>query len=145
MVLPSNNDEITRYVNTIRSEILDGGDDPLKVLKQLKMVEKTIEVLLKDVKLRDFFYDEAAKYGKSFEHIGTHFDIRESGVKYDYTTCNDSVWFALREQCDKYDALRKEREKFLQNVPVEGVANTETGELIYRPAKSSTTVVAVKL
>ena len=39
----------------------------------------------------------------------------------------------------------EEREKFLKSIPLEGTANIETGEIIYRPAKSSTTKCCVKL
>lgn len=145
MVLPSNNDEIARYVDQIKGEILAGGDDPLKVLKQLKMVEKTLDILLKDVKLRNYFIDEALKFGNSFNHLNTHFDIKEAGTKYDYQSCKDSVWNYLNEQCEKFSKERKEREAFLQKIPLEGTVNPDTGELIYRPAKSSTTIVAVKL
>ena len=145
MVLPSNEGEIKRFVTLIKSEILDAGDDPLKVLKQLKMVEKTIAILLKDKDLDNFFIDEAQKYGTSFEHLDTHFDIRETGVKYDYSESNDSVWNYLKEKSDKLSEELKEREQFLRTIPVEGVANPDTGELIRRPPKSSTTKVAVKL
>jgi hypothetical protein len=145
MLLPSNEDEIKRFVTLLKSEILNRGDDPLKVLKQLKMVEKTIGILLKDKELDNYFIDEASKYGTSFEHLDTHFDIRETGVKYDYLVCNDSVWNYLHEKSEKIDAELKARELFLRNVPLEGVANPETGELIRRPPKSSTTKVAVKL
>lgn len=145
MVLPSNEGEIKRFVTTIKSEILSSGDDPLKVLKQLKMVEKTIAILLKDKDLDNYFIDEAIKYGKSFEHLETHFDVRETGVKYDYESCKDSTWDYFNNQCEDWSEKRKEREKFLQNIPIEGVVNPETGELIYRPAKTSTTKVAVKL
>jgi hypothetical protein len=145
MVLPSNEGEIKRFVTLLKSEILAGGDDPLKVLKQLKMVEKTIGILLKDKELDNFFIDEAIKYGNSFEHLDTHFDIRETGVKYDYSVCNDSVWNYLKARSDKTDTEIKEREQFLRNVPLEGVANPDTGELIRRPPKTSTTKVAVKL
>jgi len=144
-VFPSNDAELKRYITTIKAEILNGGDDPLKVLKQLKFVEKTIAALLKDKELDNFFIDEAAKYGTSFEHLDTHFDIRETGVKYDYSGCKDSVWNYLNEQSEKLDEKKKERETFLKVLPLEGVVNPETGEMIYRPAKSSTTKVAVKL
>jgi hypothetical protein len=145
MLLPSNEGEIKRFVTLIKSEILSKGDDPLKVLKQLKMVEKTIGILLKDKELDNYFIDEAIKYGTSFEHLDTHFDIRETGTKYDYSTCNDSVWNYLNEKSDKLNEELKSRELFLRNIPLEGVVNPETGELIYRPAKTSTTKVAVKL
>lgn len=143
--LPSNEGEIKRFTAAIKREILSGGDDPLRVLKQLKMVEKTIAGLLKDKDLDNFFIDEALKYGNSFDHLDTHFDIKEVGTKCNYSGCNDSVWNYLNEQCEKADAKLKEREAFLRTIPLEGIVNPETGELIYRPSKTSTTKVCTKL
>jgi len=143
--LPSNQGEIIRFVTTIKSEILSGNDDPLKVLKQLKMVERTIDTLLKDKELDNHFIEAAGQYGKSFDHLDTHFDVRETGVKYDYSTSNDSVWQLFNAQKMDLDKKLKEREAFLKVIPEDGMADSETGEIIYRPAKSSTTKVCVKL
>ena len=143
--LPSNQGEITRFVTTIKSEILAGNDDPLKILKQLKMSEKTLDILLKDKELDNHFIEAASQYGKSFDHLDTHFDVRETGVKYDYATSNDSVWKELNAQKIELDKKLKEREIFLKAIPDEGTVNPESGEIIYKCAKSSVTKVVVKL
>jgi hypothetical protein len=144
-LLPSNNDEVKRFVVKARNEILAGNEDPLKVLIQLKMVEKTIDILLKDKDIDRHFVVEAEKYGKSFEYLNAHFDIRETGVKYAYETCQDSIWNRLNDQKIELEKQLKERESLLKAIPEEGIVNPETGEMIYKPAKSSLTKVVVKL
>ena len=144
-LLPSNLDEIRRFITKARNEILDGKEDPLKVLIQLKMVEKTIYILLKDKDIDRHFVVEAEKYGKSFDYMNVHFDVRETGVKYAYETCRDSVWNQLNDQKTELEKQLKERENLLKAIPEDGIVNPETGELIYKPAKSSLTKVVVKL
>ena len=72
--------------------------------------------------------------------------IKEVGTKYQYDQCNDSVWADLKAQAEEITKKLKEREKFLQTLPTDGsVINPETGEPIYRAAKTSTTSVTVTL
>jgi hypothetical protein len=109
------------------------------------MVEKTIDILLKDKDMDRHFICEAEKYGKSFDYLNVHFDVRETGVRYAYETCQDSVWNDLNEKSKELDKLLKERESFLKAIPDEGTVNPETGELLNKPAKSSVSKVVVKL
>jgi hypothetical protein len=144
-IFPSNEAEIKHYITTFKNEILSGNEDPLKVLKQLKFVEKTIAALLKDKDLEDHFLQEAEKYGKSFEHLEIKFTVAEVGTRYDFSTCNDSVWNDLNLKEKELTENKKLRETFLKTIPIEGVANADTGELIYPALKTSTTKVTVKL
>lgn len=144
-LLPSNNDEVKKFVTKVRNEILSGNDDPLKILIQLKMVEKTIDILLHDEEMERHFLCEAGKYGRSFEYLNTHFDVREMGVKYAYNTCQDSTWNNLNDKKQAIEKQMKEREAFLKAIPDEGTVNPETGELLRKPAKSSITKVVIKL
>ena len=144
-IFPSNEAEIKHYITTFKNEILSGNEDPLKVLKQLKFVEKTISALLKDKDLEDHFLQEAEKYGKSFEHLETKFTVSEVGTRYDFSTCMDSVWNDMDLKEKELTANKKIRETFLKAIPIDGVANPETGELIYPALKTSTTKVTVKI
>jgi hypothetical protein len=143
-IFPSSEEEIAKYVRSLKAEIL-ASKEPLKVLSQLKYAEKTIAIILKDKELDNLFIDEAYKFGESFDYLGHHFDIRETGTKYDYAGCKDSVWDYLNEKSDKLNAEIKAREAFLKTLPLEGTVNPETGELIHRPPKTSSTKVVVKL
>jgi hypothetical protein len=144
-VFPSSEAELTHYITTLKGEILSGGDDPLNVLKQLKFAEKSIAAILKDPDIEDHFLSEALKYEKSFEHLGVKFTVQETGTKYAYNMCRDSVWNDLDNQRILLDAKLKARETFLKALSEEGAANPETGEIILQPLKTSTTKLVVRL
>jgi len=112
---------------------------------KLKAMEETIKQLRSDEEIRSFVLSEAEKYGKSFEWRGAKMSIREVGVKYDYAASGDSEWALLDAQVKELSEKKKAREKFLQAIPITGTVSPETGEMIYPPAKSSTTSIAVTL
>lgn len=137
--------EINNLIYDMKVELLSGDYNPLDVELQLKAMEETIKQLRSDEDIRQFVLSEAEKHGKSFEWRGAKMSIREVGVKYDYSTSGDSEWAILDAQIKELTEKRKAREKFLQNIPEMGTVSPETGETIYRPAKSSTTSIAVTL
>ena len=130
-VLPSNKEELVRFVKTLKYEILANDKNPLPILVQLKFIEKAIEDILKD---------EAVVVN------GATLRQSEVGVKYLYKDCGDPVWNDLNGQIEALTEKRKEREKFLQNIPYDkGTVDPDTGLFITRPPKSSKTKVIVKL
>jgi len=137
--------EIGNLIHWMKREILSSDNNPLDVKLQLKAMEETIKQLQDDDDIRSFIMTEAEKYGKSFEWRGAKMSIREVGVKYDYATSGDSEWAMIDAEIKELTEKRKAREKFLQNIPESGTVSPETGEQIYRPAKSSTTSIAVTL
>ena len=137
--------EINNLIYDMKVELLSGDYNPLDVELQLKAMEETIKQLRSDKDIRQFVLREAEKHGKSFEWRGAKMSIREVGVKYDYSTSGDSEWAILDAQIKKLTEKRNAREKCLQNSPEMGTVSPETGETIYRPAKSSTTSIAVTL
>ena len=137
--------EIGNLIHVMKTELLSGNYNPLDIELELKAMEETIKQLRKDEDIRDFVLREADKHGKSFEWRGAKMSVREVGVKYDYASTEDSEWAMLDAQINELAEKKKAREKFLQNIPEMGAVNPETGEMIYRPAKSSTTSIAVTL
>jgi len=131
-------------------EAIDAGDlNPLDIHYQVKAMEDFIKVLTGNTRYKDYVLTEGMKHGKSFEFNGSKMEIKETGVKYDYSNCGDQEWSALEVEINRRKELQKEREKFLKSVPTEGVeiVSNETGEVIkvYPPSKSSTTSIAVTL
>ena len=137
--------EINNLIYDMKVELLSGEYNPLDVELQLKAMEETIKQLRSDEDIRQFVLSEAEKHGKSFEWRGAKMSIREVGVKYDYASSGDSEWAILDARIKELTEKRKAREKFLQNIPEMGTVSPETGETIYRPAKTSTTSIAVTL
>jgi hypothetical protein len=131
-------------------EAMDAGElNPLDIHYQVKAMEDFIKVLTGNTRYKDYVLTEGMKHGKSFEFNGSKMEIKETGVKYDYSKCGDPAWDGLETLASDIKEKQKEREKFLKSVPTEGVeiVSNETGEVIkvYPPSKSSTTSIAVTL
>lgn len=115
------------------------------------MLSELSKRLIADDTLREACIAELEKYG-SREDVtlcGARFRIGETGVSYDYAPCGDPVHERLIREKQAIDAKLKEREKFLQRLPAEGVEtiDEETGEItrIYPPVRISKTSVIVTL
>lgn len=142
--MPSNKDEIQRFVSKAKTEILSGTYDPLEIEVYLKAMEETIKAIRSDTEVRDYVLSEADKYGKAFEYKGAKINIREGGVRYDFSVCNDPVHQSLKEDVNKATASLKEREKMLKALSSD-MADPETGAVISPPVKKSTTTIAITL
>ena len=147
-VLPSNREQLKTFSRMLKDEILASTHDPLKILVQLKFIEKLIEDILKDENIEYHFLKEFFLYEKEkvIEVGGAKLMQSEVGVKYDYEASGDPKWFDLDKQAKEIAEKKKEREKFLQSIPYDnGVVDPETGVFITRPPKTSKTKVKVTL
>lgn len=130
---------------------LESGEvDPLKIHLQVKCMEDIIKLLNSNTIYKKSILEAAEKYGqKSFDFMNSKVEIKEVGVKYDYSKCGDSVYEMLEQKATSIGDDLKKREIFLKTVPPKGIPIVDelTGEMItiYPPAKSSTTSVAITL
>lgn len=146
--LPSGKEQVVNFVRALKNEILANDKNPLPILVQLKYAEKTIAEVLKDEEIDYHFLKEFLLFGKDEKVIVNGAELRQSeiGVKYNYAETGDLVWSDLNKQIETLTEKRKEREKFLQNIPYDkGTVDPDTGLFITRPPKSSKTKVIVKL
>lgn len=128
----------------------DGEADPLKSQVRLKCMATIIEDILSNETYKELVLNEALKeQSKQFDVLNATMNVKEAGVKYNFSKCNDEEWYDLNTKLEKLKAQVKERETLLKALPTEGIeiVNKETGEvsIIYPPSKSSTTIVAVTL
>jgi hypothetical protein len=147
-VLPNGKEEIKKFSRMLKDEILQADRDPLKILVQLKYIEKVLEDVLKDEEIDRHFCREFDLYGKEkvIEINGAKLQQAEVGTKYRYEDCSDPVWFDLEKQSKEVAEKKKEREKFLQNIPYDqGVVEPISGVFITRPPKTSKTKVKCTL
>jgi hypothetical protein len=147
-ILPSNKDQVKAFTQSLKNEILANDRNSLPILVQLKMVEKTITDTLKDEEIDLHFLKEFEQYGKNEKVTVNGADLRQSevGVKYSYEDSGDPVWNHLNKQINDLTEKKKEREKFLQQIPYDkGTVDPDTGLFITRPPKSSKTKVICKL
>jgi len=142
-------EERTQLVREIFDEVLNGRINPLELHLRLKSAEEVIKQLTGLEPYKAILLDEAVKHGKSFQYHTAKVDIREVGVKYDYSGCGNSTLAELYERQEVIAEMIKAREAYHRSLPKTGIGaiHPSTGEVEthYPPAKTSTTSVAVTL
>lgn len=122
----------------IKDQILSGYMNPLEFYKLAKLITEALDDLKKDPDIFDAAYNERAKYGKGKAIINdVVFEIGQKTTP-DYKSCNDPVYNKLKEQLAA-------REQLLKSLPPEGMADTETGEIIKPPVVKISQFVTVKI
>ncbi|HEV3223895.1 MAG TPA: hypothetical protein VGZ90_13495 [Puia sp.] len=147
-------EERIRFAHDILRQIEEGVVDPLKIHLQLKSTEQMIGMLNDAdkypdtaIKYKAAVLAAAEKYGKKFTLHNSEFQIKEAGVKYDYSKCGDDRLTKLMADYKELGDVIKKQQEFLKTVDQSGIGvlDPETGELatLYPPSKSSTTIVQV--
>ena len=135
---------VSQLTANLKEQILSGETDPLRAYIQLNGIAKAARDVMDDRDVKDAALNEYAKYGEKIVTLGDcKAEQSEVGVKYDYSVCRDSVLEDMQKTYEALAAYIKERQDFLKRVPVSGVADPETGEVIYPPAKSSKTSLKI--
>ena len=131
---------MSRYemvVDPTRADILQVNmSDPL---------EQLFKKLKSDELIKDLVLFEAEKYGKLFEKGNAKFEIKEMGVTYDYSECNDAELDSLNQILKDITDKKKARENFLKAIEPDKEVYDENGVQLFAPVKKSTTQVAVIL
>ena len=105
--------------------VVNGDIDPITAHVNISRMEAAIKAFKDNEEIRDITLRELSKYGKSHQFGDCRLEEAEVGVKYDYANCGDS----------------KERETMLRQLPVSGLADPQTGEMLYPPVRSSKTSI----
>lgn len=126
-----------------------GVINPLQLHLQVKCMEDMVKQITSNSIYKTAIVDAALQNGKSFEFNHAKFEVKETGVKYDYSKCEDYYLNELHRQLSDLETKIKQRETFLKTVDPKGLVITDeiTGETytVFPPSKSSTTNVAVTL
>lgn len=146
----TNKEQRLSFCNDMLSRIDSGEVDPLTVHLQVKCMEDIVKLLTSNNVYKKSILDAAEKFGqKTFQFHEAKIEIKEVGVKYDYSKCGDTVFELLESKSESAAADLKQRQEFLKTVPVKGMTTLDeiTGEMItvYPPSKSSTTLPVVTL
>ena len=120
--------EIAKQVEQVTAQVEDGNINPLRAYGLLVALEKVISEAKKSI--LELAIKEAEKYPeKEIGAYGAKFQIKEAGVKYDYS--QDGEWQSYQDQIEEIRARQKGRETTLQ--------------ALKQCAKSSTTTLQVTL
>jgi hypothetical protein len=146
-ILPTGKEQVQLFVHKLKAEILASDKEPLKILVQLKYIEKTIADILKDDDIDYHFLSEFLLYDKNEKVVINGAELRSSevGVKYLYESSGDPVWNDLEEKIRQLTDQKKEREKFLQTIPEGGMVDPGSGVFITKAPKTSKSKVIVKM
>jgi hypothetical protein len=148
-IFETTKEQRTEFTYQLIQRLNAGELDPLKTHLQVKALEDMLETLKANKDYKDAVLQAAVLNGKDFEYMSAKFNIREVGVKYDYTKCESPAYEEIIADFNDATKAKKDMEEFLKKVPHSGldIINGVTGEVtrVYPPAKSSTTSVAVSL
>jgi hypothetical protein len=134
------------FAQSVINSLKEGHTDPLKVHLQVKCLEDIVKQLTTHPEYKDLALEEASKHGKSFELHNAKFEIKEAGVKYDYSNCGDPVYNDLAEKLAELEKEIKDRQAFLKAVkPGTEILVEDEIVILYPPVKTSTTSITVNL
>lgn len=139
---PDNKAQLKTFVSSFVDAAKNGYNEPLEVLKKLKILEEITKQT--KAELKDFFQDDSDNYHeKKIVRFGCEFQKREV-PKYDYSVCDDSELAMMENELARLTLDVKARKAFLAGLK-DNYINQETGEVIKPPAKSYQSTIAVIL
>ena len=146
-LLANTQTEIDVFSDSVIRSVKDGEVSAIKVLIQLKAMERATGRILNEIK--ENYLNEADKYpGNKFDYMGNQVEKAELGTKYDYIHCGDPVYRFYLQQVDSATKSLKDREIFLKALkePIT-IVDEMTGEVvtIVPPLKSSTSGLKVTI
>lgn len=146
--IPTSKTEQTELAKNFALLLIEGEVSPLEAAAKLRSMKEVIELTLKDKEVNEIIISEIGKYGKGEtpSAFGAKFQVKETGVKYDFSQCNDPIWNQLKAEADAISEKMKEREAYLKVIKERKTEiDNETGEVyeILPPLRTSTTSYSI--
>lgn len=116
----------------MKNSLADGEVNPIEAVVKAKSMYEVLSSFLKDDDVKELVVNECEKYGKGEtpSFAGAKVQVKETGVKWDYTDCGDPVYDSLALQMEELKRLMKEREAYLKTITVRKTeVDEETGEI----------------
>lgn len=126
------------FIKKLKAEILSGVYVPEDFAYMLKCAEDTLEEVRKDSEVLECIENSFDKHGLKTVEKEQYSITRIEKPKYDYSSCNDTILNDLMAEYSKLSERIKERQKMLQNIKENDIANIDTGEVINPPTKTYT-------
>lgn len=135
--------DIKSLANTAIDAVVSGNINPVEAYISVSRMESAIELFKKNARVRDMVITELERDGGKESFADGMVEVCETGVKYDYTSSNDSKLDEMYATLEAIKADIKEREAFLKSIPAGGMVDPDTGEVLHRPSKTSKTSVKI--
>lgn len=147
-LMPSNKSEVSEFIFNIKDAILEGEVDPLDVARQMSAISALVKEFNADKEITYQIIKEAEKYEqKSFEAKNCKIQIKEVGVKFDFSKCGHSGWHETKQIIEDKSKKLKDIETTLKTIRESSpeLVDTESGEMLRPAARSSTTKAVITL
>lgn len=132
---------IAELANSAISAIMEGYIDPITAHINLSKMEAAIQQVKNNPDVRDITLRELSSYGKKYTYGDCTLEQTEAGVKYDFSECGDEVLDSLEKMKNDIEIQIKARKEMLKHIPIGGMADPETGAIVYPPVKTSKTII----
>ena len=144
--LPETKAEVESFSNNLINSIQWGEVDPLELDGRLKALEEMIKKVRSSEEMTENILTEAEKYGqKTFDAGKYKHQIKEVGVKYDFSDCGDSEYQDILDSLKFMQDKKKAREIFLKAIEEDQEVFGSDGVQLLPPVKKSTTKVITLL
>lgn len=143
--LPISNVGIQQSAHNFLKSFIDSGNEPSK---NLAVYVKVLSDFCDKIKSDPLYKEYVIGAGEDKEKIlGCQTTRCESGVKYEFSGCQDSKWTTASNNEKYWKSEREKEEKILKALASSNTdfVNAETGECYIPPVKTSTTILKVEL
>jgi hypothetical protein len=135
--------DIQHLATTAINAVVEGEIDPVEAFIEVSKMEAAIELFKKNTRVRDMVIADLERNGGKHDFGAGKMEVCETGVKYDFSESNDSKLLEMYATMEAIKADIKERESFLKAIPVGGMVDPDTGEVLHKPSKTSKTSVKI--
>ena len=144
---PKNKIDQQMLANDIILPVIEGEVNPIDAFVKAKALQDALKIVTDDDRIKDLVITEVEKYGNKTDYNSASLQIKEVGVRYDYTVCNDQIYNDLIFMLNDIKEQIKLREKYLSGIPSEGttIVYEQTGEVrtIYPPIKQGSQGITI--
>lgn len=142
IILQRETSTIAEIANQAIMAVREGEIDPLLAHYNVSKMEAAIKTFKDNPHVKAITLDELSKYrGNKKTYNDCLIEQIEGGTKYDYSGCNDAELQELEAHKAEVEAKIKARQAILKALPLSGLADPNTGEMLYPPVKSSKTTI----
>lgn len=116
----------------MKKSLVEGETNPIEAVVKAKSLYEVLSLFLKDDDVKELVVNECSKYGKGEtpSFAGAKVQVKETGVKWDYTDCGDPVYDSLVLQMEELKQRMKEREAYLKTITARKTeVDEDTGEI----------------
>lgn len=144
---PKNKFDQQMLANDIILPVIEGEVNPIETYIKARSMQEALKIVTDDDRIKDLVITEVEKYGNKAEFNSANLQVKDVGVKYDYSVCNDQIYTDLLYMLNDIKEQIKIREKFLSKIPSEGatIVYEQTGEVrtIYPPIKQGSQGITI--